>query len=550
VAFVITSGCCNDASCVDACPVDCIRPRPGDPQFLSAEQLYIDPASCIDCAACMYACPVNAIHDGYDLPDHLKEFVEVNSGYFVDHPLTPLFVDHSRRPTPPAPAAAKVAVVGSGPSGCYAVAELLKIPGLEVSMFDRLATPFGLVRSGVAPDHPDTKLITDYFSQVLKDPRVTCHLNVEVGRDITVEELLASHHAVIYAVGASADRALGIQGENLDGSHSARELVAWYNGHPDFADHGFDLRGRTAVILGNGNVALDAARILTKPVGQLAVTDIADHALEALRTSSIDHVVVAARRGPADAACTFPELLELTRTPGVEVRAVAAEVAGQPESGGPLSSRRKVELFQSIAREQGSAPHAARRSITFRFGLTPVDIQGDQSVAAIRLRPTGGSTSPVETIETGLVLRAIGYQVAAIEGLPFDAAAMTLSHRNGRLVAAGTSDALPGLYCVGWVKRGASGVIGTNKVCASETVDALVSDLRSGALAEPAMSSADLRALITSRQHDVLGFDAWEAIDARERRDGEASRPARSRRKIVSAEAMLDVARAATTLTP
>lgn len=544
MAFVITTGCCNDASCVDACPVDCIRPRPGDPQFLSAEQLYIDPASCIDCAACMYACPVNAIHDGYDLPEHLLEFFEVNSGYFVDHPLTPLFLDHSQRPTPPAPAAAKIAVVGSGPSGCYAVAELLKIPGLEVSMFERLATPFGLVRSGVAPDHPDTKLVTDYFSRVLEDPRVTCHLNLEVGRDITVEELLASHHAVIYAVGASADRALGIPGENLDGSHSARELVAWYNGHPDFADHGFDLRGRTAVILGNGNVALDAARILTKPADQLAVTDIADHALEALRDSSIDHVVVAARRGPADAACTFPELLELTRNPGVQVRALEHEVAGQPERGGPSSSRRKVELFQRIAREQDSAPHAgARRTITFRFGLTPEDIQGDQSVTAIRLRPTGKSASPVETIETGLVLRAIGYQVAEIEGLPFDAAAMTLSHRNGRLVAPGTSDALPGLYCVGWVKRGASGVIGTNKVCAGETVDALVSDLRSGALAEPVMSPAELRALISSRRPDVLGFDAWEAIDARERSDGEGSHPARSRRKLVSTEAMLDVAR-------
>lgn len=308
MVFVVTAGCCNDASCVDACPVDCVRPHPEEPAFRTAEQLYIDPDTCIGCSACMYACPVSAIHDEHDLPAHLTDFLALNRDYFVGEPLLPRFLPAPARSATAAPKA-KVAMIGTGPSACYAIEALTAVTGVEVTAFDRQPTPFGLVRFGVAPDHPNTKLVSDHFQSVLERPNVTCYLNVEVGTDVTFEELRASHHAVIYAGGAADDRKLEIDGESLPGSHSAREFVSWYNGHPDFADSTFGLSSETAVVLGNGNVALDIARI-SSPAEVLATTDIADHAVEALRSSNIREVVIVARRGPSDAACTLSALVE------------------------------------------------------------------------------------------------------------------------------------------------------------------------------------------------------------------------------------------------
>jgi ferredoxin--NADP+ reductase len=288
MTFVITSGCCNDSSCIPVCPVQCIRPRPGDPDFLSTEQLYIDPATCIDCGACMDECPVNAIHSEWDLPETLSDYLDINARYFETTPIVESSPpDPIRRRLPADKPNLAVAIVGTGPAGCYAAAELSEIPGVTVSVFDRLPTPFGLVRSGVAPDHSNTKLITKRFGAVLNRPNVTCFFNVEVGRDVTVDELLQHHHAVIWAGGASDDRRLGIDGEDLSGCMSAREFVAWYNGHPDYAEKSISLDTDRAVVIGNGNVALDVARVLAQPASALERTDISDVALDTLRTSQV-----------------------------------------------------------------------------------------------------------------------------------------------------------------------------------------------------------------------------------------------------------------------
>jgi ferredoxin--NADP+ reductase len=540
VVFVITTGCCNDASCVEVCPVDCIRPHPEDPAFRTAEQLYIDPDACIGCSACMYACPVSAIHDEVDLPAHLTDFLSINRAYFADQPLSPRFLPAPARSSSAA-LQARVAVVGTGPSGCYAVEALSAVPGIEVTVFERLPTPFGLVRSGVAPDHPHTKLVTDHFQSVLERPNVTCYLHVDVGTDISLEELRASHHAVIYAGGATDDRKLGIEGEELPGSYSAREFVSWYNGHPDFADRTFDLSGETAVVLGNGNVALDVARVLARPAEVLATTDMAHHAVDALRSSNIREVVIAARRGPADAACTFPELLELTRMPDVDVRVLQGDLEEEEGRSLSASQRRKQDLFRHLVSDDGPRLPAARR-ITFRFGLQPVEVSGTTAADALHLSPTGQTAAPLEIIRTGLVLRAVGYEVARVHGLPYDWSTKTLANVGGRIVHEYSDHVVQGLYCVGWAKRGPSGVIGTNKVCSKETVTAVLSDLRAGRLHAPTASRTALDDAIRARQPRAVSLTGWRAIDARERQDGRAAAPPTPRRKLVRVETMLSVA--------
>ena len=540
MTFVITGGCCNDASCVDVCPVDCIRPHPDDPEFGRAEQLYIDPSSCIDCGACMYACPVAAIHDEHDLPVGAEQFADANAAYFRERPLV------ARSPLAPPtvvsePVPARVAVVGTGPAGCYAVAELSEMPGVEVAVFDRLPTPFGLVRSGVAPDHPDTKLISDFFGQVLERPNVTCYFNVEVGTDVTVDELRASHHAVIYAGGAPGDRRLGLSGEDIPGSHSAREFVAWYNGHPDFAQMKFDLTGETVVLVGNGNVALDVARILMQSPETLAGTDISDEAVEQLRDSHVREVIIAARRGPEDAACSYSELLALSRLPGVEVRTRSEEVLDVPSRALSAAERRKLALFQQLSEGAEHSTVDGRR-ITFRFGVRPVALAGHDTLESVYLQPSARPEAPPEEVRSRLLLRAIGYQVQGVLGLPYDETSGTLSNAGGRLVDAESGQVLDGLYCVGWAKRGPTGVIGTNKVCAQETVAAVGDDLRSGRLVEPALSKAQLTRLIESRQPHVVDLLGWQAIDSAERRDGASHTPAKPRRKILHIDAMVTAA--------
>jgi ferredoxin/flavodoxin---NADP+ reductase len=522
MTFVITHGCCSDSSCVPVCPVQCIRPRPGDPDFTSTEQLYIDPATCIDCGACVDVCPVDAIYSEWDLPEHLSDYLEINAAHFETNPINESAPpDPIRRRLPAGRSKLSVAIIGSGPAGCYAAAELSEIKGVTVSVFDRLPTPFGLVRAGVAPDHPNTKQITTRFGSVLARSNVHCFFNVEVGKDVSIDELLEYHHAVIWAGGAGDDRRLGVDGEDLPGCVSAREFVAWYNGHPDVADRSFDLSGHRAVVIGNGNVALDVARMLAQPAAALAGTDIADHALEALGRSAITDVIVTARRGPEYAAYTTGELSALEHTDGIALVAEPDEVLRVA-----LASDRRATILKAAA---GREPAEGERTLTFRYGLRPESIGGTDHVEHVTFGKADGST---ETIQTSLVVRAIGYRGSAVDGLPFEGMTGTLSHCSGSVCDPATGDSVVGVYCSGWIKRGATGMIGTNRTDSAETVDSILHDFAAGQLPEPQHGMQDLADLVTARQPDVVDKQAWARIDQAERRSGRAAK--RPRKKFVS----------------
>jgi ferredoxin/flavodoxin---NADP+ reductase len=470
---VVTQSCVGDGSCVYACPVNCIQPTPEDPAFEHAEMLHIDPAACVDCGACVTACPVDAIKPHRRLDAGERAFLAVNAAYHRTHrrrpslaPVRPrLRVRRHRAPL-------RVAIVGSGPAAIYAADEILTIPGARVSVYERLAVPYGLVHAGVAPDHRRTRRIARQLDAICADPRLRMHLGVEVGRDVTRDELLETHHAVIYAVGAAADRRLEIPGAGLPGVASATDLVAWYNGHPDHAGRAFDLTHRRAVIVGNGNVALDVARILTVDPGSLAGTAIAPYALDALRASRIEEVVVVGRRGPAESAFTLPELIGLSATPGVDLTVADDAIADTP-SGDP-----KLDLLRALGPSGGGA-----RRITLRYRLTPSRVEGTDRVTGIQFTPAGGG-SPT-TVDTGLVITSIGYRGMPVAGMPFDEATGTIPNDDGRVLAPGTGDAIPGLYVVGWIKRGPTGFIGTNKSCSQDTVQALVEDFNAGRLRAP-----------------------------------------------------------------
>lgn len=527
MAYVITQNCCKDASCIPVCPVDCIRPVHGAGGFDDAEMLYIDPDTCIDCGACFDECPVDAIHYDEDLPPNLERFKQLNADYFQLHPLQP---DKTPVPTPrPAvdPGGLRVAVVGAGPAACYAAAELIDIDGVEVELFERLPTPFGLIRAGVAPDHQHTKSVVGIFDSMFANRRLGCHLNVEVGRDITHDELLATHHAVIYAVGASDSRTLGVTGEGLPGSHPAADFVGWYNGHPDHVDHEFDLSGRRAVIIGNGNVALDVARVLLMGADELAATDITEHALNMLHASSIDEVVILARRGLADAAFSLSEFLALGHLPNLDVI-----IEGDPiddSAAVDFTSAQKIAVAREYAERRGAAGH---KRIVFRFGATPAEILGVDRVTALRL--TDGNV-----LETSLLLRSIGYRGTPIAGVPFDADRGVVPNVEGR-VTDDSDRPVPGVYVTGWIKRGPRGVIGSNRVCAAQTVDALWQDFAAGKLERDVAQRDTLSDMLARRGAVPLGWNAWRAIDHTERTRG--SDVGRPRVKLVTRDALIGAA--------
>ena len=524
MTFVITGGCCNDGSCVAVCPVQCIRPRPGDPDFTTAEQLYIDPATCIDCGACQDECPVSAVHGEWDLPEELDDYLAINAEYFDNNPIEESSPPDRKRRRLPEGSDLRVAIVGTGPAGCYAASELSDIKGVQVSMFDRLPTPFGLVRAGVAPDHPNTKLITKRFASVLARSNVTCFFNVDVGRDVSIDEVLQHHHALIWAGGAASDRSLHIPGEDLEGCVSAREFVAWYNGHPEHSGRKFDFSGETAIVIGNGNVALDVARVLARPVGALEKTDVAQHALEALTAGAVSRVWVTARRGPEYAAYTRGELASLIHTPGVEVAANLDETEHYA-----MRSGRGAELIKALPdfRDQDS-------NIVLRYGLVPEAIEGEGSVERVVFRDAAGNT---ETVETSLVVKAIGYRGREVPDLPFDESSGTLPHSAGRVVDPDSGESLIGLYCSGWIKRGATGMIGTNKMDSAETVEALLHDFEAGQLQAPSSGADELDTLVHERVDVVVDNAGWVAIDLAERAAGKAVK--RPRVKLVTVEELL-----------
>jgi ferredoxin--NADP+ reductase len=454
----------------------------------------------------------------------------------------------------------RVAIVGSGPAGFYTAEHVLKHDGThaEVDMFDRLPTPYGLVRFGVAPDHPKIKSVIRVYEKTAARPEFRFFGNVEVGTDVTVEELRERYHAVVFAYGTSVDRHLGIPGEDLPGSHSATEFVNWYNAHPDFADREFDLSCERVVVIGNGNVATDVARMLALTREELDGTDTADHAIEALSNCGVKEILVLGRRGPAQASFTNPEVRELGEMVDADIDLDPAEMELDEVSREWLESedadptkRRNVEIFTDFSRRR---PEGKNKKIALRFLRSPVEIQGDGKVERIVVaknelqrddsgRIRADDTGERETIGCGMVLRSIGYKGIPIDGVPFEQRSGTISNEAGRVLDDG--EPLPGLYAVGWIKRGPSGVIGTNKKDAQETVDHLFQDLEAGKLPDAPLAAdrSAIETLLAERKPDHVTFQGWQAIDAAE---VEAGKPhGRPRIKFCRVDELIDASKAA-----
>ncbi|MGA8546345.1 MAG: FAD-dependent oxidoreductase [Mycobacterium sp.] len=544
---VITQSCCSDGSCVYACPVNCIHPSPDEPGFATAEMLYIDPVACVDCGACVSACPVGAIAPEAQLTLEQQLFIPINASYYPDRPADQKLPPTSKlAPVIPAPQVhghgrgpLTVAVVGSGPAAMYAADELLTQQGVRVNVFEKLPTPYGLVRAGVAPDHQTTKRVTALFDRIARRREFRFFLNVEVGKHLSHDDLLAHHHAVIYAVGAPTDRRLDIDGMGMPGTWTATELVAWINGHPDFAQLPVDLTRERVIVVGNGNVALDVARVLTADPDELARTDISDHALQALRASRVQEVVIAARRGPAHSAFTLPELIGLTTTADVVLAAADHELVLRDLAvASDAVTKQKLEILSKLG--DGSGP-PLRPRIRLAYHLTPNRVLGEQRANGMEFCVTG--TDEVCQLEAGLVLSSIGYHGKTIRDLPFDDRAGVVPNDGGRVIDPASGEPVHGAYVAGWIKRGPTGFIGTNKSCALQTVQQLVDDFNDRRLRDPIGKPSALDAMVRTRQPAVVDAAGWQAIDAAEVSRGSVSD--RPRNKFTSIEDMLAVAAAA-----
>ncbi|MFN2425193.1 MAG: FAD-dependent oxidoreductase [Candidatus Binatia bacterium] len=446
----------------------------------------------------------------------------------------------------------RVAVIGAGPAGFYTVEALLKHPEVhvEVDLFERLPAPYGLLRYGVAPDHPKIKSVSAVYDRLCENPHVRFLGNVSVGMgDLTVEELGAHYDQVVVATGCETDRRLGIDGEDLPGSHCATSFVAWYNGHPDFTTLAVNLDVERAVIVGIGDVAMDLARMLLRDPADLATTDIADYALEALRRSRIREVVILARRGPAEGAFAAKELEDIAELPGLDVSVDAglvrdATAAADPHHG---TERHKLEVLTRIAAAQG---RDATRTLALRFLTSPVEIVGDGGrVCAVRIEHNelvrrgedvvARGTGRTESVPAGLVLRSVGYLGVPIPGLPFDPSRGTVPNVDGRVLDDGSIR--PRVYVAGWIKRGATGVVGTNKADAASTVARMLEDL-------PQLDSRDADAVsrgaidnaLRARGIRVVTWEGWKRIDRREREEGAAA--GKVRRKLTSISDLLEAA--------
>ncbi len=438
----------------------------------------------------------------------------------------------------------RVAIIGAGPAGFYATERLFKESELviEVDLFDRLPTPFGLVRNGVAPDHQKIKSVTAAFDRIAANPRFRFFGHVELGSDVTVDDLKAHYHQILYSTGAQTDRPLGIPGDDLIGSHPATEFVAWYNGHPDYRDCEFDLSQESVAVVGVGNVAVDVARILCRTPEELLKTDIADYALEQLRASRVKEVTILGRRGPAQAAFTAPEAKELGELADCDtfVPADEAELDALSQASLAAADRaelRKVEFIQELARRQ---PTGKSKRLTLRFLVSPVELLGDDNghvrqmwlVRNVLYATDAGSlraraTDQFETLDAGLVFRSIGYRGVPLPGVPFHDSWGVIPNAGGRVLDADSREPLVGQYTAGWIKRGPTGVIGTNKPDAAETVEAMLTDARAGNLLSPAnATAAAAEALVRGRQAHVVTYDDWRRLDALELSHGkEQGRP-------------------------
>ena len=451
----------------------------------------------------------------------------------------------------------RVAIIGSGPSGFYAAEHLLSHDDLnvQVEMFDRLPTPFGLVRAGVAPDHPKIKSVTRVFDKVAANPEFRFRGNVEFGRNIEHEDLLEYFNAVIYCVGARSDRRLGIAREYLPGSHGASDFVGWYNASPDQLNLTFDFSGERVVVVGNGNVAMDVARVLMLPPEELAATDIGGHALRALSANKVREVTILGRRGPAQAAFTYRELRELAERDDIDVIVNPADMQLDPHSLHDTSHSadrgrdQVLDLLRELS-ERGDRGHDRR--IVFRFLVSPVEIVGTNRVEGVDVvhndlyRGNNGelrarATDRHEIVPADIVFRAIGYQGVALPGVPFDPITSTIPNDRGRVIDSLTGQPREGEYVAGWIKRGPNGIIGTNKPDAQETVEMLVEDLRAGRMRKQVLSPEVFNRFLSQRQGEVVSFDDWKFLDSREVAKGEEL--GRPRLKFARVENMLRVLR-------
>ena len=446
-----------------------------------------------------------------------------------------------------APDPLRVAIVGAGPAGFFLAEKLLgqsDVP-VAVDLYERLPTPYGLVRFGVSPDHEKIKNVTRQFDKTAARAGFRYFGNVDVGRHVTLDDLRAHYHQVCFTTGAQTDRHMGIPGEDLARSHPATEFVAWYNGHPDFTDRTFDLSVERVAVVGVGNVAVDVARMLCRTEEELAETDIAPYALDALRASRVKEVYLLGRRGPVQAAFTNPEVKELGELPGADIAVLPEEVVLDPvsqaelDAGDDHSAPKKVDIL----REFSTRARAGRtRLLTIRFLVSPVELLADarggvRAMRLVRNRLVAGKdgavraepTTQFEGLPVGLVFRSVGYRGMAIPGLPFDERAGIVPNEGGRVA--------PGLYVSGWIKRGPTGVIGTNKPDAAETAAAMLADARNGAGPSPSEPRGAIESLLRERQPAVVTFADWQQLDRLETEAGKAL--GRPRLKLTSVEEMI-----------
>ncbi|MGC6487373.1 MAG: FAD-dependent oxidoreductase [Planctomycetota bacterium] len=452
----------------------------------------------------------------------------------------------------------RVAVVGSGPAAFYAAEALFKsdIAGARVDLFDRLPAPFGLVRGGVAPDHQKIKGVTRVYDKIAANDGFRFFGNVKLGRDLTVDDLATRYHHVVYAFGCESDNRLGLDGEDLDGVYAATDFVGWYNGHPDHRQHRFDLaRAKRVALVGNGNVAMDVARILLEDPDVLAETDIADHALATLRTSAVEEVVLLGRRGPAQAAFSPKEIEEIHAIDGVDVvvRPADGELdalsAAWLEEEGARSQRRNVKFLQERAAAAESA--VDRKKLRCRFLVAPTALHGaDGKLTAVTIghmqlraddagTPRPRATGAEEQLDVDLVFKAIGYRGEPVPGVPFEERQGIVPNVDGRVVEHPGGDVRPGHYCAGWCKRGPTGLIGTNSLDAKETVAAMLEDLRAGRTLQP--TGGDVVALLRERGVDAVSWSDWQRLDTWELEQG--AQRGKLRHKLASVEELMTVVR-------
>ncbi|MGO3328014.1 FAD-dependent oxidoreductase [Gordonia sp. (in: high G+C Gram-positive bacteria)] len=504
MVHVITQSCCSDAACVAVCPVNCIHPTPEERGFGTSDILHVDPVACIDCGACADACPVDAIYPADRLGARDQVFIEVNASYYRDNPdISSGWSDVVYPEIPRLDPGLRVAVVGTGPSGGYALQTLIGRTDAKVTMIDRLPTPGGLVRAGVAPDHPGTKGVLKTFDLLYRHPRTTMVGGVDVGDGpsaLTPGELAQNFDAVFYAVGAPASKKLGVPGEDLPGSTSATDLVAWYNAVPGaVGDIRIDGCSR-AVIVGTGNVALDVARILVSSPQALAATDIADRALDLLQRQNVHEVVLLGRRGPEHAAYTPAEFRALEGIPGIEVI-----VCDSPEQARDLRLDRPAD--------------PSRRRVVVLFSTEVAGLVPDESGRVGSVDVVTGSDP--HTIATDLAVRSVGYRGVEIAGLPFDDETCTIPNDGGRILDADGTP-IPGQYVIGWAARGARGGIGANKAHAIGAVEAFIEDAAARRLNRTARSADEFAALVSSRTTPI-DYAGVAAIDRAERARGRAA---------------------------